>query len=637
MTCAAMYFRLLRFHRDTQYLKMPDSPGFARAHPFRPYKKPSDPLRMHSSIALSQHESTTVMRFNQAYTYHQAGRLIDAAAAYREILATTVCPEASYYLGLLCMQQSSAPEAANHIDDALAFAPCNAAWLNNRGNVAVALNDHEGAAGFYYRAVAAAPEFALAHFNLGNACRHAGHYDVALECYERALELEPGLVDAALYGGAVLEYLSRLEEAIARYQLAVDIAPNDPRALARLGNALNSARHHEQAQLHLEHAARLDPDNVDVLFGLAYAYDAQRYFEAALNVYRKALTLQPDAAHLHNNLAFTLTCLARYDEADDHFTRALQLKPELSEAHHQLGMSALRRGDFRRGWIGYEHRKTTASGLRNYHPLSFPEWRGEPLAGKRVLLAREQGAGDQLQFIRYAAVLHAFGATVDVWTTSELAALFARAEGVSRVVTEAPAEGYDFWCRMMSVPRYLVDLTIPASTPYLFADHYAALAWHQQLAFVAGAKKKVGLVWAGNPHHHLDALRSIPLASLEPLASVPDIEWFAIQKGDAEQQLVDVTPRWPVHALGPQLHSFDATAAVISALDLVITVDTSVAHLAGALGKPVWVLLAAQSDWRWMLDGSHCMWYPNARLFRQTGLGTWPDVIDSVRNALIAL
>jgi tetratricopeptide (TPR) repeat protein len=581
-------------------------------------------------------DSRSVADLNQSFALHQRGRLEEAEAGYRQLRAVVVFPLASYYLGLLCLQRANAIEAAKHFDAALAVSPDNAAWLNDRGIAAVAMHDHAGAADFYRRALTIAPDFALAHCNLGNALRHAGQYDEAIDHYGRALDLEPGLIEAALHRGAAFEVLARNDDAIACFLHAATIADADVRPFIRLGNLLNGARRHHEAAAYFERAVRIKPRNVDSLFGLAYAYDAQRQFGQAIDFYRQAVALQPDSADLHNNLAYSLTCIARYDEADAHFTRAIELKPTLSEAHQQLAMSALRRGNFKDGWRGYEHRKTTASGLRSYQPLAFREWRGEPVAGKRFLLAREQGAGDQLQFVRYAAVLRALGATVDVWTTPELAGLFSRATGVTRVLTDAPQDGYDFWCRVMSVPNYLDDASIPASTPYLFADSDAAHAWRLRLSSIAGAKKKVGLVWAGNPQHHLDALRSVTLATLKPFATVPDVEWFAIQKGDAQRQLADVAGRWPINALGPQLETFDITAAALDALDLVVTVDTSVAHLAGAMGKPVWVLLAAQSDWRWMLSRPDSLWYPGARLFRQTVLGDWTDVVASVRAALIA-
>jgi tetratricopeptide (TPR) repeat protein len=345
----------------------------------------------------------------------------------------------------------------------------------------------------------------------------------------------------------------------------------------------------------------------------------------------------PDSPTLHNNVAFTLTCMSRYDEADAHLRRAIELMPDLSNAYKLLGMSLLRRGHFREGWSCYEHRKTTPSGRREYPTFSMPEWRGEPLSGKRIVLTREQGAGDQLHFIRYADALHDLGASVDVWTTSELAPLFARMRGVNEVLTESLQEGgYDYYCPMMSVPAWLADDAIPNEVPYLSADAAQVALWRARLDAAAGTDRKVGLVWAGNPQHYLDVYRSARLAALEPLASVEGIAWFALQKGAAEAQLDGCAHRWPICALGQSLDSFDATAAVIESLDLVITVDTSVAHLAGALGKPVWVMLPKQADWRWMISGDTSPWYPTARLFRQQVLGDWKPVIEAVRDALAA-
>jgi hypothetical protein len=207
---------------------------------------------------------------------------------------------------------------------------------------------------------------------------------------------------------------------------------------------------------------------------------------------------------------------------------------------------------------------------------------------------------------------------------------------VNEALGQPPSAGYDYWCRLMSVPAVLPASTpIPTTVPYLFADRARASDWSARLQAIAGGTRKIGLVWAGNPAHHFDAFRSVPLRTLAPLGELPGISWCALQKGPAQNEIASASPDWPIHSLGDELHDFAASAALIDALDLVITVDTSIAHLAGALGKPVWILLAAQPDWRWMLHRTDSVWYPTARLFRQETLGEWGDVVTRLRQALL--
>ena len=593
---------------------------------------------MHNASSFTQ-ENTVVgtPTVERALALHRAGELDHAEHAYLASLAAQ--PDDAntrYMLGVLYLQRQDVERAIECFDASLGLQPGHADCLNDRGIAALSRGDNEEAANFFRRAIESAPHDALAHCNLGRTLRRLSNPEDALASFQRALALDHHAFEAALGSADMLEMLSRPHEAVTAYEYAARYAPDDMRVLLGLGLTLNAVRRHTDAVACFERALQQEPENVRALFGIAFAIDAQLNFEEAVVRYRRALDVLPDSATLHNNIAFTLTCMSRYDEADEHLRRAIELAPDVSNAYKLLGMSELRRGNFRTGWTHYEHRKTTASGLRDYPPLDLPEWKGEPLEGKRFLLAREQGAGDQLQFVRYAGVLHDRGATVDVWTSDELAPLFARMQGVNRVLTQAPTGGYDYGCHMMSVPTWLDDDAIPHAVPYLSADRSQVDAWRGLIGKAAGSRTKVGLVWAGNPQHYLDVYRSAPLAALEPLASVSGFAWFALQKGAGEAQLDGLAHRWPICALGQLLDSFHTTAAVIESLDLVITVDTSVAHLAGALGKPVWVLLPKQADWRWMLSGESNPWYPTARLFRQQELGDWKPVVEAVRNALEA-
>jgi tetratricopeptide (TPR) repeat protein len=592
---------------------------------------------MHNTSSTIPQPASSTHAADNALALHRAGQLDSAEQAYHAILdAQPYDANMHYMLGLLYLQRSDVERAAERFDAALALNPNDADLLNDRGIAALSRGDHEGAAVFFRRAIQCAPQHALAHANLGKAVTSAGKLDDALASFRRALALEHDLFDAVIGSADTLERLYRHAEAVTAYQYAAQLQPRNTRALLGLGMTLNAVRRHVEAAECFELALREEPENPHALFGIAFAADGQLRF--ALRKYECALQVLPDAAALHNNIAFTLTCMSRYDEADTHLRRVIELEPHLSNAYKLLGMSQLRRGNFRDGWTYYEHRKITPAGLRDYPKLGVPEWQGEPLDGKRFLLAREQGAGDQLQFIRYADVLRYLGATVDVWTSAELASLFSPMRGVNEVLISEPEGGnYDYYCRMTSVPAWLRSDAIPRVVPYLSADDAQTAVWRERLEQAAGASKKIGLVWAGNPQHYPDVYRSAPLDVLEPLAIVPGLAWFALQKSAAETQLDGLAHRWPICALGQLLDNFDTTAAVIASLDLVITVDTSVAHLAGAFGKPVWVLLPKQADWRWMMSGDVTPWCPTARLFRQQELGDWSSVVESVRRALEAL
>nr|WP_103702215.1 tetratricopeptide repeat protein [Paraburkholderia eburnea] len=572
---------------------------------------------------------------------HREGRTDAAHALYQRALACDPgCAAALHYLGVLAMGRDDLAGAASLMDRALALAPRDAECLSNRGVAAARLNDQSGAAVFQRKAIEQAPGFANAHNNLGNALMELADLAGAQHHYRQARALDPQSAHFAFNLGRALEKANRPDEAIAQYREARALGADDTPTLMSLGRLLRAAKEPAQAAVCFERVVAREPDNASAHFELGYVYDAMHRYEEAIPLYQRAAQLQPYAAGAVNNLAFAYTALARYDEAEVHYRRALELNPGLPESQFQLGMLLLRREAYAEGWPLFENRKTTSVGRPNYRKLPCAEWQGEPLAGKRLLIAREQGVGDQIQFVRYAGLAAAMGARVDAWVAPELASLAATVPGVARVLDAAPSDeviaaNYDYWCDVMSLPRKFPGRPIYAATPYMHADAAQAGAWRERVATLSpGAHRRIGLVWAGNPRHHFDAFRSVPLTTLLPLAALEGNSWFAIQKGPGATQLADVAGRWPLHAIGDELHDFASTAALIENLDLVITVDTSVAHLAGALGKPVWVLLAAQPDWRWGMGREDSVWYPSARVFRQTTLGDWSGVLAALQQAL---
>jgi tetratricopeptide (TPR) repeat protein len=595
---------------------------------------------MTPDVPTLSHEASAAL-IEAGLAYHRAGRIEDACTQYQSALdAQPEHPDALHYLGVVALDRNELTDAAALMDRALAQTPGNAEYLANRGLVAARQGDHAGAAAWQRQALALAPDFANAHNNLGNALMDLADLAGAAQHYRRACALDPQSAHFAFNLGRALESAGQKDAALAEFRTAAALDPNDLKTQIHMGRLLRAMEKHAQAAACFEHVIAREPNNVLALFELGYAYDAMHRYEEAIPLYRRAAELKPDGAGIVNNLAFALTALARYDEAEVYYRRALELNPELPESRFQLGMLMLRREDYAEGWPLFENRKLTASARSHYRKLPCPEWQGEPLAGKRFLISREQGVGDQIQFVRYAGLLAEMGAQVDAWVAPELATLVASVPGVARVLDAAPsdeaiASEYDYWCDVMSLPLKFPGRPIYAASPYMQADVVRRTAWRARVNALAGAaQRRIGLVWAGNPRHHFDAFRSVPLAALEPLAALTGNAWFAIQKGPGATQLADVASRWPMDALGDELEDFAATAALIQALDLVITVDTSVAHLAGALGKPVWVLLAEQPDWRWGKGRADSVWYPSARVFRQTRLGDWSNVVAELQTAL---
>ncbi len=383
-----------------------------------------------------------------------------------------------------------------------------------------------------------------------------------------------------------------------------------------------------EAEHHYRTALALDPEAYQAHVHLGVLLAAQKRFAEAEMAYRQALAIDPDAPAAWSNLGVLLACLQREAEAEQCYRTAMELAPGYQNASFNLAYLLLRQGRFDEGWFAFEARDWYAR-LAAY--FAFPRWHGEPLHGKRLIIGFEGGHGDMIQFCRYASVVKAQGAArVDIVCHPGLKTLFTRLAGVDTVFgfdEDVSKTGWDYWTPPMSFPL-LFDTTlttIPAAVPYLHADP-AKVAHCAPL--VDGALR-VGLAWQGNPRFENDADRSLAcLGILAPLFAVEGARFFSLQKGSMEQHPAVID-------LAGDIADFDDTAALIANLDLVISVDTAVAHLAGAMGVPVWVLLPDyRTDWRWLTERQDSPWYPGMRLFRQTRGGAWPAVIDEVVAAL---
>ena len=355
---------------------------------------------------------------------------------------------------------------------------------------------------------------------------------------------------------------------------------------------------------------------------------------------RRALELKPDHAEAHNNLANVLRDLGRTAECEPCFRRALDFRPDNADFHHNLAGLMLLTGDYQRGWPEYEWRLQLPGFAREF---TRPRWQGELLAGRTILIHCEQGLGDTLQFVRFAPFVKQLGATVLLECPPDLIRLLRTAAGIDDIMPHgSPLPRFDVQVPLMSLPGLLRTTlaTIPAAVPYLTADPEATERWRQELACYSGFK--IGIVWQGNPRfaqpqcRAADQRRSPSLAQFEPIARLPGVRLFSLQKGYGTEQLAQWQSRWNIVNLGERLGDFMETAAVMSNLDLVISPDTSPVHLAGALGVPVWTVLPFRGCWRWLLDREDSPWYPTMRLVRQPRPGAWGAVFEQLARELAA-
>ncbi|WP_051340650.1 tetratricopeptide repeat protein [Azospirillum halopraeferens] len=389
-----------------------------------------------------------------------------------------------------------------------------------------------------------------------------------------------------------------------------------------LGKRTMARGEYERAAELYRQIIRARPDHIPALAERARALQHLYRFDLATGLLGTALAQRPDSAKLWFNLGNARRGAGDQDAALDAYRRAVALAPNEDEMQVGLGLALMQAGAWSEGFAHYERRYARREFLKWMESAGRPVWSGEALDGRTILLVAEQGIGDTIQFVRYAGLLADRGARVVVNCQPPLRALLETARGVSAVAT-GRLNGFDTAEMLMSLPARFGTTpdTVPAPIPYLAAPATPAVTLPDR------GRPRVGLVWAGNPRHVRDAWRSIPFSTFARLLDVPGIDFYALQK-DA----VADDPR--MEPLGPRLADFAVTASVVAQLDLVITVDTSVAHLAGAMGKPVWILLAARSDWRWLTGRSDSPWYPTARLFRQEALGDWPPLIEAVAAAL---
>lgn len=613
---------------------------------------------------------------SEAVALYQRGRFADARDMTLRLLDERPADSALHNIAGACARALGDLAAAEtHWRAATSLQPSLSDGHNNLGVLLHETGRPADAEASFRAALSVMPSNAGAHYNLARVMTDLGRVTEAEGHYRQALGLQPQYVDAWTGLGLLLLDLNRFADAEAALRRATELAAQQPNAHYNLGNALLRQGRNDDARVPLLRALALDPNHIGALTNMANAArqqgnfaEAERHFQRAIaaspqfaplhwslgavlheqgrpaeaeQAYRRAIDLGPDEADSHTNLGALLRDVGRLDHAEAALRRAVALDPGHSGARVNLAMLLLSTGRYHEGWANYEARSEARFGDRTFVPpdLPYPQWRGEPLGGKSILVLREQGIGDEIQCARFVQVLRALGArTITLMTRGALLDLFSQL-GADRMITEGDVtlEPHDYWAFSFGIAAVICtsESAIPATIPYLRASPNRVAAWKPRLQ---DQRLKVGIVWKGGTLHRNDRFRSLPgIDSLAPILAIPSVAFFSLQKGTDETAAS--TASHVIANIGPELHDFADTAAVVAQLDLVITVDTAVAHLAGALGTKVWVMVPAiNTDWRWLVGREDSPWYSDVmRVFRQTAAGDWSNVITQIAAELAAL
>ena len=570
------------------------------------------------------------------------GRLQDAERLWRDALARFPAHAASWNnLGILLQQQGRGLDAHDAYLRALALQPAYAEAHYNLAALLEQLGRLEEAQGRYAEAALANPRDALALQRRADLLQRLGRGDEALACYRAALEIRPDKVELLNNASVLQARLGHADAAEQGYRRALALQPAYADAWHNLGLLYTQHRRHPEAEAALQHYLKLRPADAEGWISLGNVYQHMLCDTQAEDAYRRALAVRPGHAKALNNLAALRQRRGQAGAAETAYRAAIEADPAYPEARWNLGFLLLAQGRLDEGWPWMEarHDPALARPIAVRPRLAYPQWQGESLVGRTIVVWPEQGFGDQIQFVRYLPLLKAAGAREVILVCSDpLVPLLRGAAGADRVVGLGEAAALppqDVWVFIMSLPMHFKTTmsTIPAALPYLAADPARVAHWRNRMeAAGLAAGVRVGLVWRGFGGHVNDAHRSLPgLDCLAPLRALPGVSFVSLQRGmDGEPP--PAAPAPDILDLGAEIEDFGDTAAIVEQLDLVICVDTAVAHVAGALGKRCWLLLpAVHPDWRWLERRADSPWYPGAlTLYRQSAPGDWSGVIDAV-------
>ncbi len=570
---------------------------------------------------------------------NRCGNLQEAEQLYKLLLQNDPeNPDILHSLGVIAHQKGHHDTAVEFIGKAINRNQYVPQFYNTLGIVFEALGKFDEAILAYQQAVFIMPDYAEAYHNMAIAMQSLGQYASAVERCRQAISLGPN--DAQAYNTMAysLEKQQLYDEAIENYNKALQLEPGFVEAYNHLGVVLNEQGRTAEAIENFEQALQYDPYYAEVYNNLGIALKEQMKFAEAIENFEKALQLDPNFVEAYYNMANSLRDEGQCAEAINNYNKAISLKPDYAQAQWNLSLAHLLSGNYMEGWKRYRWRRNAdLKVLTDYHSTGKPRWDGSSFEYKKLLVHYEQGLGDNIQFARYLPMIKARGGKIIFETLKPLIGLLHGFPGIDELVEYHPDKKllleYDVYTSLLDMPNIFETTveTIPAQVPYIYADQAKAEYWRDKLA---GPDFKVGIVWAGSPEHGNDRYRSCSLKCFAPLAEIEGVQLYGLQKGQAADQMDEFAGTITVKNISKHFDDFTDTAAAIENLDLVISVDTSVLHLSGAMGKSTWALLPYAPEWRWMLGRQDNPWYPTMRLFRQANWGDWDSVFHSVTREL---
>jgi hypothetical protein len=619
--------------------------------------------------ALQLNPSNPFIYYNLANTYRRQGQLSEAIRYYQEALRLNPnFADAYYNLGIVFQDQEQYETAMVHYEKAIQLEPLMFDAYINIGNILFMKNDYEKAEFFYKKVLSINPSLVKAYNGLGNIYKERKRYDDALKYYKRSLEIEPESFEALKFLGMTLQESNQVDSALIYFHKALQIKPDDAdiyccigdiykdkeeydRAIAYYKKALEydnemedvynelgliclSKKQINEAIMYFEKALSINDNNQIAYNNLASAYNEIDEYDKAMLCCKRAVSIKPDDANLYLNFSVTSFLRGDYEDSAKYAMKAIELEPDKADAHFNLAMSFLVLGNFEEGWKEYEWRGRLKDSI--WQVFTKPLWDGFDISDKILLICTEQGFGDAIQFVRYVPLIRKRNVKkIIVECREQLKSLLEYVDGIDEVVARnEKLPEFDVYCHLLSLPSIFNtrEETIPANVPYIRISKWVVDKWSSKI--MDKGMVKIGIAWAGSPTHKNDRNRSVLLDLFKPLGSLDNVVFYSLQKGYGSEQVKGLGEDLKIIDLTDGIEDFLDTAGLIMNLDLVISVDTAVAHLAGALGKPVWVLIPFVPDWRWMLNREDSPWYPTMRLFRQKCRGDWGSVIERIKDEL---
>jgi tetratricopeptide (TPR) repeat protein len=590
-----------------------------------------------------------------ALQQHQAGRMAEAEAGYRAVLAVwPTHADALHLLGLVFHQTKRHEQALLPILRALELQPRAAEYYNSLTAIYIALKQLDAAIAAGRRAVELQPNLPEAWCNLGNALCASEQNDpvnshpvnsnpvqnsAAIESYLRALALRPTYALALMGLGNALMNSRRYQEAITAYRKAIAARADLVDAYYNLGNAYRGIEDNRQAVACYRQAIALKPDHLEAINNLACTLQQMGDLDQALHILQDAAKAHPTKARVRSNIANLLAEADQWDRAIAGYQQAIAIQADYYEARFNLSLALLMTGDFERGWQEYEYRWKCDSFPSPRRYTHKPLWLGEPLDGRRILIHAEQGFGDTLQFVRYVPLVAERGGKVIFQVQTQLHRLLRRTPGAEVIAQDPRDDQFDLQCPLLSAPlafQTRLDSVPPIPPRSVTIDPAEQAGWKARLNEIQqpGHRLNIGLIWSGSPRFPNNARRGIKLDRLAPLASMAGINFISLQKGPAAEEARHPPQGMRLIDWTDELNDFADTAALISQLDLVISTDTGPAHLAALIGVPTWMLLMFSPDFRWLRQRADSPWYPRVRLFRQPTAGDWETPVEHIARML---